>query len=155
MLIQNYIIFCSAVWPYRQSLATWKERSASTKENIQNLDFKLLDKNRDHLNTNSASCAGSRKTRQKVMTPFTLYSSSEHQNSYCRYKLLIHQNIKVDHSWFRTRSFFYSGHHDQLDYGKTFDLNKMEYSWLRISDGSDSLVNAQLLILTNYSVGTH
>ena len=50
------------------------------------------------------------KRGKKVMTPFTLYSSSEHRNSYFRCKPLIHQNIKVDHSRFWTRSYFCRGH---------------------------------------------
>ena len=72
MLIQNYTI-SALLSDHTENLWLHGRKGMLLQNKIFSLDFKLLDKKRDHLNTNSASCARSCKTRQKVMTTFTLH----------------------------------------------------------------------------------
>ena len=110
MLVENYIIFCSTVWPFQQSMIHERKGMLLQKKIFRILISSYWTRTGATWTQTLQVVHGVVKRGKKVMTPFTLYSSSEHRNSYFRCKPLIHQNIKVDHSRFWTRSFFCRGH---------------------------------------------
>jgi hypothetical protein len=76
-----------------------KEYSYMYKKNVQKFDFKLvLTENLDHLNTNSASWAGTRKTRQHAHDPFYFIQFIQNIKFLMFDKSQVYQNVKAGHS---------------------------------------------------------